>query len=105
MKAIAILCTLTVLGFVTPAFAQDEGPQPVQLVGLLRGTVDYVHHDDQQLVIDDRRFSMPLNFKVSDAKGKTVNRFALKIGQSVEYFVRYDEKSNIFYIERLKLLN
>lgn len=106
MRLLAILCAFVLTVFVVPTSAQgNEGAQPVQLVGLLRGTVDYVHHDEQQLVISDRRFTMPLNFKTSDAKGKSITRFGLKVGQSVEYFVRYDEKSNIFYVDSLKLLN
>lgn len=105
MRLIALLCAFTILGFVNTVVAQDDGPEAVQLVGLLRGTVDYVHHDKQQLVINDRRYTMPLNFKASDAKGSSIARFGIKVGQSVEYFVRYDEKSNIFYVDRLKLLN
>lgn len=105
MRTVILLGALTMLAFITPALAQDDGPEAVQLVGELRGTVDYVHHEELQLVIDDKRFTMPLNFKVSDAKGKTTSRFAVKVGQSVEYHVRYDEKSNIFYVDWLKLLN
>lgn len=106
MRLIAILCAFVLMGFVAQTSAQgNEGSKPVQLVGLLRGIVDYVHHDEQQLVISDRRFTMPLNFKVSDARGKSINRFGVKVGQSVEYFVRYDQKSNIFYVDSVKLLN
>ncbi|MBB6520912.1 hypothetical protein [Pseudoteredinibacter isoporae] len=106
MRLFAIVCVLVLTVFSVPALSQgNEGSQPVQLVGLLRGTIDYVHHDKQQLVISDRRFTMPLNFKVTDTKGKSITRFGVKVGQSVEYFVRYEEKSNIFYVDRLKLLN
>lgn len=106
MRLISLLCVLLLAGFSSQLLARqfDETSAP-KLTGLLRGKVDYVHHDKQQLVIDDRRFVMPLNFKVSDTDGKSSNRFAIKVGQSVEYFVRYDEKTNVFYVDQLQLLN
>lgn len=106
MKKLILMFSLLATAFIPSAMAQqfDENGA-VKLTGLLRGTVHYVHHEKQQLVIDDRKFIMPLNFKVTDSRGKSSNRFGLKAGQGVEYFVRYDKKTNIFYIDTLQLLN
>lgn len=105
MNKLIVLGLLFVL-FTGPVTAQqyDENGA-VKLLGLLRGTIHYIHHDKQELIIDDRRFVMPLNFKVLVANGATANRFALRTGQAVEYFVRYDEKTQIFYVDSVQLLN
>ncbi|WP_299976794.1 hypothetical protein [uncultured Pseudoteredinibacter sp.] len=105
MKKMIVLGLLFGL-FTGPVTAQqyDENGA-VKLLGLLRGTIHYVHHEKQQLVIDDRNFVMPLNFKVLAASGAKANRFALRTGQAVEYFVRYDDKTQIFYVDSVQLLN
>ncbi len=106
MKKLILMFGLLTAAFVPSVMAQQyDESGAVKLVGLLRGTVNYVHHEKQQLVIDDRQFVMPLNFKVTTAQGKSSNRYGIKVGQGVEYFVRYDKKTNLFYIDTLQLLN
>ena len=105
MNKLIVLGLLFAL-FTGPVAAQqyDENGA-VKLLGLLRGTIHYIHHDKQEVVIDDRRFVMPLNFKVLAANGAKANRFALRTGQAVEYFVRYDKKTQILYVDSVQLLN
>jgi|GEM_PF-2340291 len=50
------------------------------------GVVDALQHKHNIIVINDFSYLMPLNFKVSDDRGKLVNRFAIKAGDKVEYF-------------------
>ncbi|MBB6523826.1 hypothetical protein [Pseudoteredinibacter isoporae] len=106
MRILTLFCSLMLIVSMVSVLAQSYDEHgSVQLVGVLRGTIDYVHHDKKQLVIDDRRLTMPLNFKVSDVRGKSSNRFALKTGQNVEFFARYEKSSNTFYVDWLKLLD
>lgn len=49
------------------------------------GTVNAVDGKYQSIVIDDSVFPFALNMKVYDAKGREVNRYALKAGMEVSY--------------------
>ncbi|MCV6621276.1 MAG: hypothetical protein OIF51_05935 [Cellvibrionaceae bacterium] len=100
---ILILCLVLFSAFSSAVEYDENGA--VKLIGLLRGSVDYVHHEKQEIVINDRRYIMPLNFKVVTAAAKSSNRFAIRKGQSVEYSARYDSKTKAFYVDSLRLLN
>ena len=82
-KLMILLCCVLSL----TAFADEDD-------GVHEGVVNGL--DDQYLhvVIDDGVFPFALNAKFSDAKGREVNRFALKPGMQVRY--TFSEGANGF---------
>ncbi|MCV6627619.1 MAG: hypothetical protein OIF38_16085 [Cellvibrionaceae bacterium] len=86
--------------------APELGPDhdPTGLTGKQRGTIHYVHLDRQQLVINDQIYIMPLNFKVSMADGRQVNRYALAEGQAISFVGRYDSDSDQYVVDKVTIL-
>ena len=99
IKALTLLIFLCGLSlFVHAGFDNSEGN--LKQVGK-------VDHESYTLVISDKIYRMPLNFKVykEDANGRTrqVNRYAIQVGHSV--YINTTRKSRVDYVTELLIVH
>lgn len=93
------LCVLVLSASDALAFNTSEGN--------LKQVYD-VRHENQELVASDKVYKMAIGLKVfiedsEDKPFRTVNRYALKPGQSIYMDTRYQSKR--YYVDRILIIN
>lgn len=101
MQIKKLVCFLVFFVISLQASAQSEFVDA--RLGEHSGEVNIIHYEDRTIVIDDVVYLMPLNFKVYDKHSRTVNRYAIKIREMVDFYVDSGPVENQLYIKWLKI--
>ncbi len=54
--------------------------------------VEFVDNQNGELVVNDQKYYLRLNTKVSDSDKRILNRYALKVGQRVKMKTSFEKK-------------